>query len=132
MSNPLTIRKLIERVCSGDIRIPAFQRDYVWEHDQVAFLIDSIYKGFPIGTIFLWKTDNRLKFEKKLGQFSLPEPRRDYPVNYVLDGQQRITSIFTVFQNELQEVDTSLVNIYFDMEADESNQESCFFSIRKS
>ena len=83
MSNPLTIRKLIERILSGDIRIPAFQRDYVWEHDQVAFLIDSIYKGFPIGTIFLWKTENRLSFEKKLGQFTLPEPTRDYPVNYV-------------------------------------------------
>ena len=61
MSNPLTIRKLIERILSGDIRIPAFQRDYVWSHDQVAFLIDSIYKGFPIGTIFLWKTEMVIK-----------------------------------------------------------------------
>lgn len=132
MSNPLTIRKLIERVCSGDIRIPAFQRDYVWEHDQVAFLIDSIYKGFPIGTIFLWKTENRLKFEKKLGQFELPEPTRDYPVNYVLDGQQRITSIFTVFQNELPETDTSWVDIYFDMEANESLQDSCFSALEEN
>ena len=129
MSNPLTIRKLIERVCSGDIRIPAFQRDYVWEHDQVAFLIDSIYKGFPIGTIFLWKTDNRLKFEKKLGQFHLPEPTRDYPVNYVLDGQQRITSIFTVFQNELPTSDDDWIDIYFDMDANESLQESCFLAL---
>lgn len=132
MSNPLTIRKLIELICSGDIRIPAFQRDYVWDHDQVAFLIDSIYKGFPIGTIFLWKTDNRLKFEKKLGQFTLPEPRRDYPVNYVLDGQQRITSIFTVFQNELKESNDALINIYFDLDGDESNQESCFLALEDS
>ena len=129
MSNPLTIRKLIERILSGDIRIPAFQRDYVWEHDQVAFLIDSIYKGFPIGTIFLWKTENRLSFEKKLGQFTLPEPTRDYPVNYVLDGQQRITSIFTVFQNELTETDDSWIDIYFDMDANESLQESCFSAL---
>lgn len=131
MSNPLTIRKLIERVCSGDIRIPAFQRDYVWEHDQVAFLIDSIYKGFPIGTIFLWKTENRLSFEKKLGQFDLPEPTKDYPVNYVLDGQQRITSIFTVFQNELEETDSNWVDIYFDMDANESLQESCFSALEE-
>ena len=127
----MTIRKLIERILSGDIRIPAFQRDYVWEHDQVAFLIDSIYKGFPIGTIFLWKTENRLSFEKKLGQFTLPEPTRDYPVNYVLDGQQRITSIFTVFQNELIETDESWIDIYFDMDANESLQESCFSALEE-
>lgn len=131
MSNPLTIRKLLERILSGDIRIPAFQRDYVWEHDQVAFLIDSIYKGFPIGTMFLWKTENRLSFEKKLGQFTLPEPTRDYPVNYVLDGQQRITSIFTVFQNELNETDASWIDIYFDMDANESLQESCFSALEE-
>ena len=132
MANPLTIRRLIERVCSGDIRIPAFQRDYVWDYDQVAFLIDSIYKGFPIGTIFLWKTDNRLKFEKNLGQFALPEPRRDYPINYVLDGQQRITSMFTVFQNDLPKTEPTLVEIYFDLEADESNQDSCFLALESS
>lgn len=77
----LTIRNLIDRVSSGDIRIPAFQRDYVWAPDQAAFLMDSIYKGFPIGTIVFWQTDERLKTEKKLGAFKLPEPKRDYPVN---------------------------------------------------
>ena len=66
MSEPITIKKLIERISSGDIRIPAFQRDYVWESDQVSFLLDSIYKEFPIGTIILWKTDNRLNSEKNL------------------------------------------------------------------
>lgn len=97
MSTPITIRKLIERISSGDIRIPAFQRNYVWEPDQVSFLLDSIYKEFPIGTIILWKTDNRLNSEKKLGFFELPNPQKDYPVNYVLDGQQRLTSLFSVF-----------------------------------
>ena len=54
-----------------------------------------------IGTIILWRTDNRLNSEKDLGQFTLPEPRKDYPVNYVLDGQQRITSLFSVFPTDL-------------------------------
>ncbi len=84
MAEPLTIRRLIDRISVGDIRIPAFQRGYVWNPDQVAFLLDSLYKGFPIGTVFLWKTDVRLKTEKNLGQFVLPEPKKDYPVNYVL------------------------------------------------
>ena len=94
MSESLTIRRIIDRVS-------AFQREYVWTPDQVAFLLDSLFKGFPIGTVFLWKTDERLKIERKLGRYSLPEPKKDYPVNYVLDGQQRLTSLFSVFQTEL-------------------------------
>ncbi|EMY6819106.1 DUF262 domain-containing protein [Vibrio cholerae] len=42
MSEPITIRRLIDRITTGDIRIPAFQRDFVWEPEQVAFLLDSI------------------------------------------------------------------------------------------
>ncbi len=128
MSEPLTIRRLIEKINQGDIRIPAFQRDYVWEAEQVAFLLDSIYKGFPIGTVILWKTDNRLKTEKMLGSFVLPEPQKQYPVNYVLDGQQRITSIFSVFQTDLQPEDDRFVDVYFDMSAEENVQESLFLS----
>lgn len=125
----LTIRNLLERVSSGDIRIPAFQREFVWEPDQVAFLMDSIYKGFPIGTIILWQTDERLNTEKHLGSFRLPDPKRDYPINYVLDGQQRLTSLFSVFQNELIPEDNSWIDIYFDMEAENSPQDTCFYAL---
>ncbi|RZQ76204.1 DUF262 domain-containing protein [Vibrio vulnificus] len=112
MSDPITIRRLIEKISSGDIRIPAFQRDYVWEPDQVAFLLDSIYKGFPIGTVIFWRTENRLTTEKSLGHFTLPEPQKSYPVNYVLDGQQRITSLFSVFQTDLTPNSTEWIDIY--------------------
>ena len=132
MSEPITIRKLIERITLGDIRIPAFQRDFVWEAEQVAFLLDSIYKGFPIGTIIFWKTDNRLVTEKNLGRFKLPEPQRDYPVNYVLDGQQRITSLFSVFQTEIEPIDNDWIDIYFDMLAVENIQESLFLPLEEN
>ncbi|BCO08153.1 hypothetical protein GF1_05290 [Desulfolithobacter dissulfuricans] len=132
MSEPITIRKLIERITLGDIRIPAFQRDFVWEPEQVAFLLDSIYKGFPIGTIILWKTDNRLATEKNLGRFKLPEPQRDYPVNYVLDGQQRITSLFSVFQTELTPIENNWIDIYFDIMAEENIQESLFLPLENN
>ena len=132
MSESLTIRKLVGRINSGDIRIPAFQRDFVWEADQVAFLLDSIYKGFPIGTIILWRTDNRLSTEKDLGRFTLPEPEKDYPVNYVLDGQQRITSLFSVFQTELIPNEGQWIDIYFDMLAAENIQESLFIPLEET
>ena len=132
MSESIPIKKLIERISSGDIRIPAFQRNYVWEPDQVSFLLDSIYKEFPIGTIILWKTDNRLTTEKNLGFFELPEPQKDYPVNYVLDGQQRLTCLFSVFQTELEPTSSEWVDIYFDLEAEENIQESLFLALDKN
>lgn len=131
VSESLTIRKLIERISSGDIRIPAFQRNFVWEPDQVAFLLDSIYKGFPIGTIILWKTETRLKAEKKMGHFNLPEPQKNYPVNYVLDGQQRLTSLFSVFQTDLQPTSKEWVDVYFDMLAVDNIQESLFLALEE-
>jgi hypothetical protein len=129
MTDILTISKIIERISSGDIRIPAFQRDFIWEPDQVAFLLDSIYKGFPIGTIILWKTDKRLDSDKNLGYFVLPEPKKDYPVNYVLDGQQRLTSLFSVFQTVLTPKTTEWVDIFFDLDAVEDIQESTFVAL---
>lgn len=132
MSDSLAIRKLIDRISSGDIRIPAFQRNFVWEPDQVAFLLDSIYKQFPIGTIILWKTDTRLKAEKRMGYFTLPEPQKDYPVNYVLDGQQRLTSLFSVFQTDLIPDSLGWTDVYFDMAAQESVQESLFIALENA
>src|SRR6185437_684374 len=129
MADSLTISKIIERISSGDIRIPAFQRDFVWEPDQVAFLLDSIYKGFPIGTIILWKTDKRLSSDKRLGYYELPEPKRDYPVNYVLDGQQRLTCLFSVFQTVLTPTVNEWVDVYFDLGASEDIQESTFVAL---
>ncbi len=55
------IDKLIKRIDSGDIRIPAFQRAYVWKQNQILELLDSIVTNYPIGSILLWYTNDRLK-----------------------------------------------------------------------
>jgi hypothetical protein len=56
--------------------------------------MDSIVKGYPIGTIILWKTKETLRSVRNLGGVSLPEtPLGDF-IQYVLDGQQCLTSIF--------------------------------------
>lgn len=126
----LTIRRLIDRIISGEIRIPAFQREWVWTPQQVSFLLDSIYKNFPVGMVFLWKTSTRLESERELGNFVVPKPRAEHPVYYVLDGQQRLTSLFSVFQTELTSTGNyEWQDIYFDFEASQDIQESKFVAI---
>ena len=126
----LTIREILDTVIRGQIRIPAFQRGFVWEPERVAYLMDSIYKGFPFGSLLFWRTKEQLKSENKLGPFDLPQPAEDYPVDYVLDGQQRITSIFGVFQTQLTGAPTEAwQEIYFDYSAEKNAQESQFFAL---
>jgi hypothetical protein len=123
-------RKIIEQVTSGAIRIPAFQRGFVWDAERVAYLMDSIYKGYPFGAVILWRTKEKLNSERDLGPFELPEGQADFPLDYVLDGQQRITSIFGVFQTDLEpQADDSWTNIYFDMDAAADFQESQFLAL---
>ncbi|MDO9098042.1 MAG: DUF262 domain-containing protein, partial [Candidatus Methanoperedens sp.] len=77
-------------------KIPKFQRDFVWTKEQTAKLIDSIIKGFPIGTFIFWKTREELRHIKNIGNFDLPDIPKGDAVYYVLDGQQRITSLYAV------------------------------------
>jgi hypothetical protein len=123
----LTIRRILENVHNGTIRIPAFQRGFVWDAERVAYLMDSIYKGYPFGALILWRTKEKLTHERQLGPFKLPKLAPDYPIDYVLDGQQRMTSIFGVFQTELSATeDAPWTAIYFDMAAESDLQESQF------
>jgi uncharacterized protein with ParB-like and HNH nuclease domain len=98
----ITIPEILDQVPRGQMRIPSFQRGFVWDSDRVTYLMDSIHKGFPFGSLLLWQTKERLRTENDLGPFTLPAPAEDYPVFYVLDGQQRLTSIFGVFQSALE------------------------------
>ncbi|MEX2592821.1 MAG: DUF262 domain-containing protein, partial [Anditalea sp.] len=59
-------------------------------------------------------------------------PRKDYPVNYVLDGQQRLTSLFSVFQTSLKPSSNEWIDIYFDLKANNYVQESAFLALEES
>ncbi|MEQ3694604.1 MAG: DUF262 domain-containing protein [Thalassolituus sp.] len=87
---------LFNEIDTGQIKLPMFQREFVWEKEQSAKLIDSIVKGFPIGTFIFWKTREELRSYKDVGNHKLPDtPKGDY-VQYILDGQQRITSLYAI------------------------------------
>lgn len=114
------ITELINDVKRGLIKIPQFQRDFIWSKEKAASLMDSIIKKYPIGTMILWKTKETLRSVRNLGGVNLPEtPAGDY-IQYVLDGQQRLTSIFASLtgvkvRREYKIDDFS--NIYINLEA---------------
>ncbi len=118
------IDKLINRIEEGDIKIPAFQRGFVWDQEQVIELIDSIYNDYPIGSILLWNSVERLKSTRNIAGFLIPERDPQYPVNYVLDGQQRLSVIYAVFckdrheapENNQYGIDPRIFDIYFDLD----------------
>jgi len=112
---------LIQEIESGQIKIPQFQRNFVWEKGQSAQLLDSMLKGYPIGTFIFWRTDDELRAVRNIGNIELPRQEQNEFVNYVLDGQQRITSFFAAVKGSQVERDRKRVDdfsgIYVDLSA---------------
>ena len=89
---------VLEKIKSGLIVAPKFQRDFVWSTTQMLDLFDSIIKGFPIGSLILWTPEND-KFsiiEEIEGiKIELDPKRRNDEVCYILDGRQRVTTLIS-------------------------------------
>lgn len=117
-----TYTTLLNEIETGQIKIPQFQRHFVWELGLSARLIDSILKGYPIGTFIYWRTSERLRSVRNIGNIELPEPQDGEFVNYVLDGQQRITSLFAALKGQTIERDNGkkedFSKIYIDLSAE--------------
>ena len=107
---------LINEIQKGVIKIPKFQRDFVWTIDKTAKLLDSILKGYPIGTFILWQTDERINDIKNVGNLNIPDTPDGVKVQYVLDGQQRITSLFAAYLGaDIQKLGEKKITNYGDI-----------------
>lgn len=121
-------KDLIHEIESGVIKIPKFQRDFVWSLEKTAGLLDSILKGYPIGTFILWQTSERLNDIKNIGNVDLPDTSDGTKIQYVLDGQQRLTSLFAAFKGiHIQKANekkvTNYHDIYVNLNTDEQNDD---------
>lgn len=122
------IDKIIHFIENGDIKIPAFQRGFVWNQEKIIELLDSIYRDYPIGSILLWNTNEELRSTRNIGGFLLPDHKPEYPINYVLDGQQRLATIYGAFCKDRKEIpnedqysiNAQDFNIYFDLNDERS------------
>lgn len=87
------IEELASRILTGDILLPKFQRDFVWKKSQILELWDSIAKNYPVGSVLLWRSRKKLQSERSLADLAIAGTKEDYPVNYLLDGQQRLSTV---------------------------------------
>jgi uncharacterized protein with ParB-like and HNH nuclease domain len=92
----MKINQIIDKINDNQLFVPAFQREYVWKKKDAKDLIDSLIKDYPTGTMLTWETNNP------------PELKGDYvyeltkgSVKLILDGQQRITTLYMLMTGEI-------------------------------
>jgi hypothetical protein len=115
---------LLSKLEKGDIRIPPFQRPFVWNESQVLELLESIYKGYPIGVLFFWIPEEEIRgsgwdnnfllsnFSKE--EYQAPEFWDRGRPTFILDGVQRLSSLYGVFNWKSDRVPGPF-NIVFDL-----------------
>lgn len=84
------LKKLLLDIDIGEIGLPDLQRPFVWKSVKVRDLLDSMYKGFPIGNLLLWKNES-----SKSKQIGTGKKQKEHDT-VIVDGQQRLTSLFAV------------------------------------
>jgi len=92
----LKISELMDGIRNKDIVLPEFQREYVWTREQAKQLIASLVKGYPVGGLLFWKTDK----PPELKNLDI-DPDRVGTTMVILDGQQRLTTLYLLTQGEL-------------------------------
>ena len=93
----MKISTILEYIDNGHMALPEFQRGYVWNRDQVRRLFDSLYRGHPVGGLLVWAT--RAEDAQYRGEGALAPG----VVKLLLDGQQRITSLYGVIRGKQPE-----------------------------
>lgn len=113
----MKISSVLDQIDLGNYALPVFQRGYVWNRDQVRKLMTSLYKGHPIGSLLIWDTqlsDNQI--------IRGDQERFVSNVRLILDGQQRITSLYGIMRGKKPpffEGDTrAFTGLYFNVETE--------------
>lgn len=89
------LEDLIAEAWAGRVRVPHFQREFRWDSRDVIRLFDSIVRGYPIGSLLLWVRHSPAA-RVRLGALTMEAPETDQAL-WVVDGQQRITSLANAF-----------------------------------
>ncbi len=93
----IPIKELVAKIERGEIRLPEMQRQYVWQSTRVRDLLDSLYRGYPSGTILTWETDEGVATRDFAIEQAAPDATR---FQLLLDGQQRLTSLSAILRGQ--------------------------------
>ena len=112
----MNVDNILSSIDQGFILLPVFQRGYVWNRNQVRFLMDSLYHKYPVGSLLMWQAhsesvDNR-------GDV----PAAASPVKLILDGQQRITTLYGIIRGKqppfFEGNSNTFAGLYFNLETE--------------
>jgi hypothetical protein len=93
----ISVQDLVNMVERGELRLPEMQRRYVWRASRVRDLLDSLYRGYPSGSILVWETD-QAQPSRDLAVSQQASPFEGHKL--LLDGQQRVTSLSAILRGE--------------------------------
>ena len=113
----MKISDILSLIDSGVIELPEFQRGYVWSREQVRSLMRSLYLGYPVGSLLIWTT------KKGATKARVDSGLKSGTVDLLLDGQQRITSLYGIIRGAppifFQGSSKSFIDLYFDADNEE-------------
>ena len=118
-TNDESIRDLVKQIRDGQIQLPEIQRKYVWKPEKVRALVDSIYKGYPSGSILLWETNQDIDLRPD----AAARPVSGALPRLLLDGQQRLKSLAAVLEGDPPGDDGSVPEIYFNLDHPEKSSD---------
>lgn len=95
-TNPIDLSRLLDECHRGIIQLPDFQRSWVWDEDRIKSLIASISRAFPVGALMSLDTGGPVNFKPRPVEGAPLEARQTAPQSLLLDGQQRMTSLYQV------------------------------------
>jgi hypothetical protein len=109
--NNWNLQKVFNQLENGNMKIPRFQRGYVWERSKIVKLLNSIQNQYPIGSFFIWEAGKEYKnFCREIKELNLPENPESNFYSFILDGQQRITSLYVALKGKtINETDYSSI-----------------------
>ncbi len=112
----MDINTILSQIDLGSYAMPVFQRGYVWNRDQVRRLMNSLYHGYPIGELLVWNTETDPGLSRGDG------PLTPGNVNLILDGQQRMTTLYGIIRGKpprfFEGNANSFTNLYFNIETE--------------
>jgi len=95
-TNPFELHEVLEDCHRGVLQLPDFQRSWVWDEDRIRSLIASISRAFPVGALMTLETGGPVNFKPRPVEGAPPESKQTAPQWLLLDGQQRMTSLYQV------------------------------------